>query len=105
MEVKTRRFKDFKIQSEKKLVGEKIPIYDIFNREITVFGYTIENTKFDKAKGNGKCLYMEISLDKRRHIVFTGSVALQNEIEQIPKVDGFPFTTTIIRENKRFIFT
>ncbi len=100
-----RKFSDFEIKQPKKLIGDKIPIYDIFNKEITVHGFSIEDSKYEKGKGNGKCLYMHISMDQKRHLVFTGSVALQKDIQQIPIQDGFPFTTTIIRENKQFKFT
>ena len=100
-----RKFKEFGIKQSITLIGEKIPIYDVFNKEITIFGYNIENSKYEKNKGNGKCLCLHIELENKRHIVFTGSVALQNDIQQIPKEDGFPFLTTIIRQNKKFIFT
>ena len=98
-------FKQFNINPiSKGFDGEKIKIAKILNREIIVNGYKIEDSKCFKERGTGKCLYLHISFKKENRIIFTGSGVLINEIQRVPK-DGFPFTTIIIQENERFMFT
>jgi hypothetical protein len=68
-----------------------------------VTDFKVEDSKFEK-KGSGKCLTLQIEHNNSKHIVFTGSAGLINQIEQVPK-DKFPFKATIIRENEMFQFT
>lgn len=98
-----KQFKDFGIKPTlQSLVGEKIKIDRILNREITVYDYRLEDSKF--GKNNSKCLYMQIGVGEEKRVVFTGSKALIETIEQVPK-NEFPFVTTITKENERFEFT
>lgn len=78
----------------------------IIDREIIVHAFRITESTVEefKKKGNGSCLHLQIEFNEEMRIVFTSSVGLIDAIEQIPK-DGFPFTTTIIRDNDRFMFT
>jgi uroporphyrinogen-III synthase len=97
-------FKDFGIQSElRSFTGEKIRIDKILNRKIAVFEFKVGNSKFPE-KGNGKCLTLQIGLGEEKRVVFTSGTSLINTLEQIPK-DGFPFSTTIVKEDERLIFT
>lgn len=97
-------FKDFNItSSQKAFTGDKIKIDRILNREIVVIDYKIENSKFEK-KGSGKCLTLQIQVGQTKHVVFTGSSGLMEQIEKVPK-DKLPFITTIVKENERFEFT
>lgn len=98
------QFKDFGIKTQTKgLAGEKIKINKILNRQINVKDFKIECSKFEK--GNGKCLHIQIELEGEDRIIFTGSGALIEQIEMVPK-DKFPFQTTIVRQmNDRFEFT
>jgi hypothetical protein len=96
-------FKSFGIKpSTDGFKGDKISLDRIFNRTIIVEKYKIETSKFDK--GNGKCLCLQIMLGEIQYIVFSGSSVLMELIERIPK-DGFPFTTTIVKNNGRHEFT
>lgn len=99
-------FKDFniKILQSKKFEGNKIKISKILNREIIVHDFKIEDSKIFTTNGNEKCLQLQISLENTKHVIFSGSNFLIETIKQIPN-DGFPFTTTIIEDNNRFIFT
>lgn len=100
-----KKFKDFGIESTSKaFVGTKIEVDNILNIEIAVHEFRIVDSKYDKIKGNGKCLHLQISIGTIKHVVFTGSGFLMDAIQQVPK-DGFPFTTKIIKDNKRFQFT
>jgi len=84
--------------------GDKIKMSKILNREIVVHHFKIEDSKVFKERGSGKCLCLQISFDQRKHVVFTGSTGLIEIIQQVPE-SGFPFTTTIIEENERYLFT
>jgi hypothetical protein len=86
--------------SQKGFVGDKIKIQKVINREIVVHHYVINDSKHFK----GKCLQLQISINDIMHVLFTGSNGLIEGITQVP--DGsFPFQTTIINENERYLFT
>jgi hypothetical protein len=84
--------------------GDKIKITRILNQLIVVHDYKIDDSKHFKEKGSGKCLQLQISFKNEKHVVFTAATGLIEVVAQIPK-DGFPFTTTIIEENDRYLFT
>ncbi|MGN6601216.1 MAG: hypothetical protein ACTHK8_02130, partial [Ginsengibacter sp.] len=86
-------FKDFGIKTKvKSFIGDKIKMSKILNKKITVTDFKIDNSKYSD-KGNGKCLHLQIELEDKKHVVFTGSVFLMETIQQVPK-EKFPFTTT-----------
>lgn len=88
-----KKFSDFKIKPvETKFTGEKIKIEKILNKIIRVEYFKIIDSKF-----KGKCLCIQIIYSDEKRLIFTGSKALQQQIEQIPE-DGFPFTTTIVKD-------
>jgi hypothetical protein len=86
--------------------GDKIRIIKILNKEIVVHYFKIEPSKIKafQEKGTGKCMYLQISINNEKHVLFTGSGYLIEAIEQIP-LSGFPFTSTIIQENEGYKFT
>lgn len=95
-------FKEFGIKlSTSNLVGDKINVDKILNRQITVTDYRIEDSKY---RSGTKCLWLQFDLLQEKKILFIGSKSLIEMIEQIPKTD-FPFICTIIRENGRLEFT
>lgn len=97
-------FGQFNIKPEaKSFEGDKIKIDRIMNKQIIVEYFIIEASKYPE-KGNGKRLKMQIIVDNAKRIVFTGSVTLQDMIQKVPE-DAFPFTTTLIKENDRYLFT
>ncbi len=99
-----KKFKDFQIKpAEQSFVGDKIKMSKILNREIAVHDYRVVDSNYSD-KGPGKCLHLQISHDKEKRVVFTGSKSLIEAIQQIPKAE-LPFTTTITEENERFQFT
>lgn len=83
--------------------GDKIKIAKMINKSIIIEAFKIEESKY-KDKGNGKCLYLQIIVDNDKRVLFTGSASLQEMIQRVPE-GGFPFTTTIIKENERYQFT
>ena len=100
-----KNFSQFNIQQTTKgFEGDKIKMSKILNREIVVHHFKIEDSKVFKEKGSGKCLHLQISFNNEKHIIFTSSSGLIEVIQKIPE-NGFPFTTTIIEENDRFLFS
>ena len=98
-------FSQFNIKVESQAFeGDKIKMSKIMNREIVVHHFRIEDSKVFKERGSGKCLCLQISFDQRKHVVFTGSTGLIEVIKQVPET-GFPFTTTIVEEYERYLFT
>jgi hypothetical protein len=99
------KFSDMKIQAPAKgFEGDKIKISKILNREIEVHGFKLDASKCFQHKGSGKCLTLQIKIGESKHIVFTSSICLIETIQQVP-TDLFPFTTTIIEENDRYVFS
>lgn len=97
------RFSELGIKpAEAGFIGDKIKISKILNREIIILKYRIETSKYEK--GNGKRLDMQIEFGGTMHVVFTGSVVLQETIQRVPP-EAFPLTTTIVEENERYQFT
>ena len=99
------RFSQFNIEtSGKGFEGDKIKMSKILNREIVVHDFKIEDSKVFRDKGSGKCLHLQISVNNQKHIVFTSSSGLIEAITQVPPT-GFPFSTIIVEENDRYLFT
>lgn len=76
---------------------------DLLNREIVITAFSIDNSRFPE-KGNGKRLTLQFLIDSRERVVFTGSVQLQDLIQKVEN-HNFPFSTTIVKQNKGFRFT
>ncbi len=101
------KFTQFNIEvTSKSFIGDKIKISKILNREISVHDFRIEDSKIEefKKKGTGKCLHLQVSINGEMYILFTSSNWLIEAIQKVPE-KGFPFSTTIIKENERFKFT
>lgn len=100
-----KNFSQFNIKPVTKgFEGDKIKMSKILNREIVVHHFKIEDSKVFKDKGSGKCLHLQISVSNEKHIIFTSSNGLIEAIQQVPE-NGFPFTTIIVEENERYLFT
>lgn len=98
-------FSAFQIKiSNRVFVGDKIKMSKIIGREIVVHAFKIEDSKIFKDRGTGKCLHIQISINGEKHILFTSAGGLIDAIQQVPE-DGFPFTTTIITDEERLLFT
>lgn len=96
------KFSDFGIKSKtNSFTGEKIDIERCFNIEISVEAFKIEDST---AKPGTKLLTLQIIKSEEKRIIFTGSKNLIDMISEVPK-DSFPFTTKIVKNEKRFEFT
>lgn len=95
-----KRFADF--ADEDVLDGDKIKISDILNKEVVIINYAIRESRYSKNK-SGKYLTLQIKHEGERHVIFTGSDVL---IEQIQKYGNkIPFLTTIRKVKRYFTFT
>jgi len=74
------------------LDGAKVRIDDVLNQELVVTGYSVKGSKFSKNK-SGKYLTLQVKFDDEKHVLFTGSDVL---IDQMAKYgDRVPFVATI----------
>lgn len=95
-------FKDFNIEPVlSKFTGDKLWIDDIINTTIIVFDFIIEPST--KKPGTDR-LKIQIEKEGKKHIYFSGSTILQQQIQKVPK-ENFPFTTKIVKESKHLKFT
>jgi len=96
-----KKFSEFGITMERKgFTGEKIKMSGLLNRQIVVHDFKIDDSKFNE----GQCLQLQISIGETKRVLFTGSLKLIEMIHKINRED-FPFTTTIIEDEKQFLFT
>jgi RNA-directed DNA polymerase len=99
------KFSELNIEIPESLFeGKKISIEDIFNVQIIVNDYKIEDSKFTGKNKSNNRLVLSILFSGQKRIVFTGSDTLMEQIKQVPK-DVFPFETVIKKREKRFEFT
>ena len=96
-----KRFSDFAEESEL-LNGSKLKIEEVLNREILIVGFRISDSKFHKSN-SPKCLTLQFELEDEKHVVFTGSNVLINQIERYK--EEIPFSTTIRKIDKYYSFT
>lgn len=80
------RFSDF---STEQLIGEKISIDKILNKEIKVLAFRLKNSK--------------IELHGELRVIFTNSTVLKEQLQRYK--EHLPFCTTIIKNNKYFSFS
>ena len=92
-----KRFWDF-ADAPRVLDGEKLRLDDLINREVTVIGCRISESKFGKNK-SGKYLTLQIEIDAVHKVVFTGSDVLIQQMEKYG--DEIPFIA-VIKKDERF---
>lgn len=96
-------FKDLNIKTHTDhLIGEKIKISKILNKDIIINGFKIGQSKYPKNK-SGKCLSLQIEVDKEQRVIFTGSDVLISIMEQVKKED-LPIETKIVQEGEHYEF-
>lgn len=96
-----KRFSDFAEEPEL-LDGSKLKMEEVLNKEILITGFKISDSKFSKSN-NPKCLTLQFEMDDEKHVIFTGSTVLINQIEKYK--DEIPFLTTIKKIDKYYSFT
>lgn len=96
------KFSDLGIETEvMHFAGKSIKIDEILNVPILVHAFKIEPSK---KKLNSDYLTLQIEIDDRKRVVFTGATILIQVIKKVP-TDKFPFTTTIVKRNEYLEFT
>jgi hypothetical protein len=99
-----KKFSDFNIKAETKAFsGRRIEIEQLIGQPITVHDWKIGPSKYPE-KGNGMRLDLQITYEGADRVTWTSGIELQRMIKEVPE-DGFPFKTTIIRNNKRYEFS
>jgi hypothetical protein len=81
------------------LDGDKIKLDDVLNQEIEILAISIKTSKYkDK-----EYLTIQLALSEKKHVLFTGSEVL---IDQLTKYKTeIPFFTTIRKINKYYSLT
>jgi hypothetical protein len=92
-----KKFSEF--SDEKILDGDKMKIEDVLNVEIKVIDSRLSSSKYV----GKKCLTIQFELNNKKHVVFTGSDVLINQIEKYK--NEIPFETTIRKINKYYTLT
>lgn len=93
-----KKFSDF--AKEEVLDGDKIKLESVIGKVVTVTGSMVTSSKYES---NGRCLKLQIELDGKRYVIFTGSDVLINQIERYR--DEIPFETTIKKIDKYYTFS
>jgi RNA-directed DNA polymerase len=97
-------FSELKSKITKKFAGEKKSIKEVLStpekpKILEVLAYRIKRSKYNA----GPRLDLDINLDGKNYLVWTGSENLIDSLKQL-SIDDFPFSTTIVEEFKRFEF-
>lgn len=96
-------FKDLNIKSNTPMIGEKIKISKVLNKEIVINDYRVTDSKFPKNK-SGKCLCIQIVFEGDMRVIFSGSDVLISQIEQVDR-EVLPITSTIRQQGDYYEFT
>ena len=82
-------------------VGDSIKIERLVGKEILVLHHKVtDSTK----KLGTQCLYLQLEFEGTKRVLFTGAKALLEAVEKVPE-NGFPFSTTIVKNNDRYEFS
>ncbi len=84
---------------EERLVGDKVSVSDILNKEITVLSYKIMKSKIE----DDNYAQIQIEINGVKKVVFTSSKVLKDQLETYK--DHIPFIATIIKTRKYFSFS
>jgi len=85
------------------MLGEKIKINRIINKEIEVLDYEINESKYQEKSGR-ECLKLQIRYEDEQRVIFTGSAMLIRTIKKMDK-QQLPFSTIITEQDRFFYFT
>ena len=96
-------FSDFNTKPiSQSLVGDKLKIENILNREVTVVAHKIKPSKY--GDGNKKCLHLQLKIGEFDYVTFVGSNSLIEQINQLSP-SQFPFKAKITKQGGQLIFT
>jgi hypothetical protein len=92
------RFGDF--AEEQAFDGDKIQLDEILNKEILVTGYKIKDSH--QKKGT-QYLTIHFELAGEKHVAFTGSMVLMDQLKKYES--HLPFLATIKKINRHYTFS
>lgn len=92
------RFGDF--AEEEAFDGDKIRLDEIMNKEILVTGFKIKDSH--QKKGT-QYLTIHFELDNKRHVTFTGSIVLMDQLKKYES--HIPFLSVIKKINRHYTFS
>lgn len=99
-----KKFSSFSINPSKgRFTGDKIKIKKVFDKDIIVLDFLVENSKYSD-KGEEKCLKLQIEMNEEKHVLWTGSRVLMEMIQQVDR-RSLPFQTIIKEEGEAYRFT
>lgn len=98
MVAEPKRFSDF-AEGHHPLDGSKVKLEDILNTEILVLDYRLVASKYGKTP----CLTLQFQVGGEKHILFTGSTVLAEQIETYK--DKLPFYATIKKIDRYYTFS
>jgi len=93
-----KRFSDF-AKEHQALEGSKCSINDVLNREVLVLNYRLSPSKYSQTP----CLTLQFIVDNEKHVLFTGSAVLIEQIETYK--EELPFYATIKKIDRYYTFT
>ena len=93
-----KRFSDF-ATGHRPLEGAKCNIADVLNREITVLGHKVVDSKY---KQGTRCMTLQFRMNNEIRVLFTGSAVLIEQAETYR--DQMPFIATIKKIDRYFTF-
>lgn len=96
-----KKFSDF-ARDALPIDGSKMKIEEVLNREISVIGFKIDESKYNRSN-SPKCLKLQFELDGERHVLFTGSTILCEQIQKYQ--EEIPFVATIKKIDKYYSFS
>lgn len=102
-----RSFSEFGLKTDV-VIGDKITIDNLFDKEIVIEKTIITDTKYPGRNSSGMRMQMQLYIppSDKRYSCFTGSDSLINLIQQAEKTvkDLYPFKTRIVKQGKMFLF-
>ena len=95
------RFSEF-AQEDQPLDGEKRRIDELLNMELVVTGERIRESKY-KEEGMRRYMTLQVEIDGKRYVAFTGSEVLINQIEKYR--EHIPFVATLKKVDRYYTFS
>ena len=104
MEVQSFSSLNIKIGEENEVfVGKKKDMEDVIDQPIVILDYKVKPSIY--ADKYDRCLHLQIEMDGKKCVVFSGSKYLIMQIEQVAK-EQLPLSTVIKKQqNRSLIFT
>ena len=94
-------FRDF-TDEKPQLEGERKNIGEILNIEILITGYRIRKSKYYKGKDY---LTLQFENGGAKHIIFTSSEPLIDQVKESDEKKKIPFHTTIVKRGSYYTMT